>query len=67
MNNAIYHKTMEKLRNIIDVKFVSNKKDYLKWISKPSLMSHKMFPNDLTAIRQSKGTLALNKPIYVGI
>ena len=28
---------MEKLRNVIDVKLVSNEKDYLKWISKPSI------------------------------
>ena len=33
MYNAIYGKTMENLRNRIDVKFVSNKKDYLKWKS----------------------------------
>ena len=30
MNNNIYSKSMEKLRNKIDVKLVSNKKDYLK-------------------------------------
>ena len=28
---------MEKLRNVIDVKLVSNEKDYLKWTSKPSI------------------------------
>ena len=30
-------KAMEKLRNVIDVKLVSNEKDYLKWTSKPSI------------------------------
>ena len=42
MNNAEYRKTMENLRNRNDVKLVSNKKkNYLKWTSKPSYISHK--------------------------
>ena len=36
MNNAMYGKTMEKLRNRIDLRFISNEKEYLKWTSKPS-------------------------------
>ena len=67
MNNAVYGKTMESFRNRIDVKLVSNKKDYLKWISKPSYMSHKIFDNDLVAIRKNKVTLTLNKLAYVGM
>ena len=65
MNNPAYGKTTENLRNRIDVKIVSNKKDYLKWASKPSYMSHKIFDNDLVAIRKSKVTLTLNKPAYI--
>ena len=42
-NNVVYGKTMENVRNRIDLKPVSNKKDYLKWASKPSYMSHKIF------------------------
>ena len=44
---------------MIDVRLVSNKKDYLKWTSKPSYMSQKIFDNDLVAIRRSKVTLIL--------
>ena len=58
---------MENLRNKIDVKLVSNKKDYLKWASKPSYMSHKIFGNYLVAIRKNKVTLTLNKPAYIGM
>ena len=53
MNNAVYGKTMENVRNRTDVKIVSNKKDYLKWASKPSYMSHKIFGNGLVAIRRN--------------
>ena len=51
MNNAIYGKTMENLRNRIDIKLVNNKKDYLKCTSKPNYMSHKVFGNNLVTIR----------------
>ena len=30
MNNAVYRKTMENLRNRIDVKFLNNEKGYFK-------------------------------------
>ena len=58
---------MEKLRNIINVKLVSNQKDYLKWTSKPNHMSHKIFGNNLVAIHKNKVTLMLNKPAYIGV
>ena len=61
MNNVVYGKTLKSVRNIIDVKLVSNKEDYLKWISKPSYMSHKIFDNDLVAIGKNKIILMLNK------
>ena len=67
MNNAVYGKAMENLRNRIDVKLVTNKKDYLKQTSKPHYMSHKIFDNDLVVIRKNKATLTLNKPAYIGM
>ena len=49
------------------MKLVSNKKCYLKWASKTSYMSLKIFDNDLVAICKSKVTLTLNKPSYIRI
>ena len=48
---------------------VRSKRDFLKWTSKPSYMSHKIFDNELLAIRKNKVTLTLNKPacIVMGI
>ena len=67
MNNAVYSKTMEDLRNRIGVKLVNNENDYLKRTSKPSYMSHKMFDNNLVATRKGKVSLKLNKPAYTGM
>ena len=65
MNNTVYGKTMENVRNRIYVKLVSNKKDYLKWTSKPSYMSQKIFDNNLVEIHENNVTLTLNQPAYI--
>ena len=50
MNNGVYGKTMEKLRNRIDVRLVSNIKDSLEWKSKPSYVM-KISDNDLQYVK----------------
>ena len=67
LNNAIYGKIIENVRNVILVKLVNNEKDYLKNTSKPGYMSHKIFGNNLVAIRKSKLALKLNKPAHTGM
>ena len=62
--NFIYGKTMENVRNRINVKLVSKKKDYLNWRSKPSYISHKRFDNSLVAMGKNKCSEALNKPTF---
>ena len=63
MSNTVHGKIMKNLKNIIDnyLTLVRNKKDYLKWTSKASYISHKIFDNDLVAIRKSKVISTLNK------
>ena len=65
MNNAVYGKTMENLKNRLDRRLVNNKKNYLKWTSKPSYVAQKIFDNDLLAIHKIKATLRFRKPAYV--
>ena len=67
MNNALYGKTMENLRNRVGVKLVNSEKDYLKCTSKPSYMSHKIFENKFVTIRKRKVPLNLNKSVYIGM
>ena len=66
MNNGVYGKTRENLRNRIDVKLINNKKVYLKYTLKPNSMLQKIFDKNLVAIRKRKFPLKLNKPSNTG-
>ena len=56
MINSVYGKTMEYFQ-----------KDFLKYTSRPTHISHKVFDKNYAAIREIKPVLTLNKPIYVGL
>ena len=66
MVNSAYGKTMENLRKRINVRFVNNENDFLKYTSKPTYVTHKLFDKDFAAIHEIKPVLMVNKPIYVG-
>ena len=58
---------MENLRKRINVRLVTNEKDFLKYSSRPTYITHKMFGKNYAAIHEIKSVLILNKPIYIGI
>ena len=66
MINSAYGKTMENLRKKINVRLVNNKKDFLKYSSRPTHITHKIFDKSYAAIHEIKTVLTFNKPIYVG-
>ena len=66
MINSVYGKTMENLRKRISVRLVNNEKDFLKYTSRPTHITHKIFSKNYAAIHEIKPVLTLNKPIYVG-
>ena len=66
MINSVYGKTMENLRKKINVRLISNAEDFLKYISKPTHITHKIFGKDYAAIYETKPVLILNKPINIG-
>ena len=66
MINSVYGKTMENLRKRINVRSVNNKKDFLKYTSRPAYVNHKLFNKNFAAIHEVKPVLLLNKPVYVG-
>ena len=66
MINSVYGKTMENLGKRINVRFVNNKKRFLKCTSKPTYAAHQLFNKNFAAIHEVKQVLVRNKPIYVG-
>ena len=65
MINSVYGKTMKNLRKRINVGYVNNKKDFLKYTSRPTYVSHKLFNKNFAAIHEIKQILVFNKPIYI--
>ena len=57
---------MGNLRKRINVRFVNNKKGFLKYTSKATYVTHKQFNKNFAAIHEIKQVLVLNKLIYVG-
>ena len=66
MINSFHGKTMENLRKTIHARLVNNEKDFLKYTSRPTYVTHKLFDKDYAAVHEIKPILILNKPIYVG-
>ena len=66
MNNSVFGKTCENLKNRINVELVNNPIRMKKLCAKPSYKSFKIFNENLTAVHMAKPTLVLNRPIYVG-
>ena len=67
MNNAVFGKTMENLRKREDIRLVTEEKKLLKWVSKPTFVSSKIFNKNLVAVHKIKESLLLNRPAYVGM
>ena len=66
MINSVYGKTMENLRKRINVRLANNAENFLKYTSKPTYITRKIFNKNFAAIYEIKPVLILNKPIYVG-
>ena len=62
-----YKKTMENLRNHVNVELVTSPERLRKVLAKPSLKSFKIFDENLAAVEVQKTVLTLNRPIYVGM
>ena len=66
MISSVYGKATENLRKRMYVRLVNKEKDFLKYTSRPTHITHKIFDKNYAAIHEIKPVLILNKPIYVG-
>ena len=69
MNNSVFGKTMENLRNRVDVKIVRvwEQNKIRKLVSDPAYDRFALFSNDMAGIHMHKRRLVLNKPVYTGM
>ena len=61
MINSVYRKLMGNLRKRINVRLVNNGKDFLKYTSRPTHITHKISGKNYAAIHKTKPVLTLNK------
>ena len=66
MNNAVFGKIMENIRNHREIKLVTKDAKRKKLVSEPNYRTSKYFSEDLMAIEMKKTKICMNKPIYIG-
>ena len=62
--NSVYGKMLKKLRKRISVRLVNNKKDFLKYTSRPTHITHKIFDKNYAAIHEVKPVLIMLDLLY---
>ena len=67
MNNSVFGKTMENIRNRVDVKLVNTEEKLRKLVAKPNFRSRKIFSENLVSVHMKKTSLTMNKPVYLGM
>ena len=67
MNNSVFGKTMENIRNRVDIQLVNNKMKAKKLAAKPNYMHCTIFDENFIAIHMKKTKLVFNKPVYLGM
>ena len=67
MINSVYGKTMENLGKRVNVRLVNNDKDFLKYTSRPTHITHKISGKKYAAIHEIIPVLMLNKPFMLDL
>jgi hypothetical protein len=67
LNNAVYGKSMENVRNRIRIKIVVSEEQLKTYVAKATFLDRTIFTEEVAAIHLAKERIIMNKPIYVGM
>ena len=67
MNNSVFGKTMENIRNHRNIKLVTTDRKRSKLVSEPNYHTINLISEDLSIIEMKKTKVKMNKPIYLGL
>ena len=66
MNNSVFGKKMENIRNHKDMKLVTSQGKCAKYVMKPNFKDGHPFSKHLFAVEMGKTEIKMNKPVYLG-
>ena len=67
MNNSVFAKTLENIRNRVDIRLILSDKVAQKLAAKPNYDRCTIFDESLIAVHMKKTKLYFNKPVYLGM
>ena len=67
MNNSVFGKTMENVRNRVTIELVKDAEKAAKLVNKPNFEELKIFDEFLIAVKMRTTKVKMNKPVYVGM
>ena len=67
LNNSVFGKTMENVRQRQDIRLVTDPVEGLKLASRPTFQSFKIVNETLTVVKLIKTHIIMNKPTYIGM
>ena len=67
MNNSVFRKILENIRNRVDIRLISSNKIAQKIAAKPNYDHCTIFDENLIAVYMKKTKLYFNEPVYLGM
>lgn len=67
MNNSVFGKTMESVRNRVDIRIVTSDKAFQKLVRQAKFKEHRIISENVVAVQMRRNSIVMNKPVYVGM